>query len=62
MFDRPERRRLNLVDDEAVRDAFRTILKSITRKVGSEHFGGHEAIQHQALLDPLRHRGGDLAA
>ena len=32
--------RLNLADDTAVRDAFRTIQKNITRKVGSEHFGG----------------------
>jgi hypothetical protein len=62
LFDRSERRRLNLMDDEAVRDAFRAMQRSITGKVGSEHFGGHEAIQHQALLDALRHRGGDLAA
>jgi acetyltransferase len=32
--------RLNLADDTAVRDAFRTIQKNITRKAGSEHFGG----------------------
>jgi acetyltransferase len=32
--------RLNLMDEDAVRDAFRAIQKSITRKVGSEHFAG----------------------
>lgn len=32
--------RLNLMDEDAVRDAFRAIQKSITRKAGSEHFGG----------------------
>ena len=32
--------RLNLADETAVRDAFRAIQKSITRKAGSEHFGG----------------------
>jgi len=32
--------RLNLADETAVRDAYRAIQTSITRKVGSEHFGG----------------------